>query len=103
VSKSDSYGPKGPYHGALLLSRSRRIPSTFSAARDAINCIGTYPRAVFAGKDPSRALAMSSVKKEDVSSEWRDLPDKEKKVLDDWMTFFSKRYNVVGQLVGAEM
>ena len=42
---------------------------------------------------------MSSVKPEDCRAEWEDLPDKEKKVLDDWMTFFSKRYNIVGKVV----
>jgi membrane-associated progesterone receptor component len=31
-----------------------------------------------------------------VKPEWEDLDDKEKQTLDDWMTFFSKRYNVVG-------
>ncbi|KAF4584111.1 cytochrome b5 [Ophiocordyceps camponoti-floridani] len=56
---------------------------------------------VFAGKDASRALAKSSTKAEDVSPEWKDLDDKEKGVLDDWITFFSKRYNVVGIVEGA--
>lgn len=42
---------------------------------------------------------MSSVKPEDVKADWEDLGDKEKKVLDEWMTFFSKRYNVVGKVV----
>lgn len=55
---------------------------------------------VFAGKDASRALAMSSVKPEDVKPEWEDLGDKEKKVLEEWIVFFSKRYNVVGKVVG---
>ena len=54
---------------------------------------------VFAGKDASRALAMSSVKPEDVVAEWEDLSDKEKTVLEEWMTFFSKRYNIVGKVV----
>ena len=54
---------------------------------------------VFAGKDASRALAMSSVKPEDVTAEWEDLGDKEKTVLEEWMTFFSKRYNIVGKVV----
>ena len=53
---------------------------------------------MFAGKDASRALATSSVKPEDVTAEWEDLGDKEKKVLDEWMVFFSKRYNVVGKV-----
>ncbi|KAF2102842.1 cytochrome b5 [Rhizodiscina lignyota] len=56
---------------------------------------------VFTGKDASRALALSSLKPEDCRPEWEDLEDKDKKVLDDWMTFFSKRYNVVGQVQGA--
>lgn len=54
---------------------------------------------VFAGKDASRALAQSSLKPEDCSPEWEDLPDKEKGVLKDWYTFFSKRYNIVGKVV----
>lgn len=53
---------------------------------------------VFAGKDPSRALALSSLKAEDCRPEWEDLSDKEKQVLSDWYTFFSKRYNIVGQV-----
>ncbi|KAH6697622.1 progesterone binding protein [Plectosphaerella plurivora] len=55
----------------------------------------------FAGKDASRALAKTSTKAEDVKPEWQDLDDKEKGVLDDWNTFFSKRYNVVGFVAGA--
>lgn len=35
-------------------------------------------------------------KVEDVSPEWADLPDNEKKVPDDWFTLFSKQYNIVG-------
>jgi membrane-associated progesterone receptor component len=56
---------------------------------------------VFAGKDASRALGLTSVKPEDVRPDWQDLPDKEKGVLEDWITFFSKRYNVVGVVEGA--
>ncbi|KAL1965127.1 hypothetical protein VTN77DRAFT_6040 [Rasamsonia byssochlamydoides] len=56
---------------------------------------------VFAGKDPSRALAKSSLKPEDCRPDWYDLDEKEKAVLDDWFTFFSKRYNIVGQVQGA--
>lgn len=59
------------------------------------------PRPVFAGKDASRALGMTSTKLEDVKPEWKDLPDKEKGVLNDWIKFFSNRYNVVGVVEGA--
>ncbi|KAJ2902698.1 hypothetical protein MKZ38_000208 [Zalerion maritima] len=56
---------------------------------------------VFAGKDASRALALSSKDEKDVKSEWSDLSPDKKKVLDDWITFFSKRYNIVGVVEGA--
>lgn len=54
---------------------------------------------VFAGKEPNRALALSSLKEEDAArADYEDLPDDKKKVLDDWYTFFSKRYNQVGKV-----
>lgn len=56
---------------------------------------------VFAGHDASRALGMSSLKPEDVRPDWTDLPAQERKTLDDWMIFFSKRYNIVGVIEGA--
>jgi len=56
---------------------------------------------VFAGKDPSRALAMSSLKPEDCVPDWSNLDDSHKTVLSEWATFFSKRYNIVGKIVGA--
>jgi len=56
---------------------------------------------VFTGKDASRALALTSTKPEDVRPDWQDLEEKEKKTLDDWMTYFSKRYNIVGVVEGA--
>ena len=55
----------------------------------------------FAGKDASQALAKTSTKEADISPEWKHLSDKEKSVLNDWVTFFSKRYNVVGKVEGA--
>lgn len=58
---------------------------------------------VFVGKDASRALGKSSLEPQDtdprVSWDWSVLNKNEKKVLDDWYTFFSKRYNVVGKIV----
>ncbi|KAL7957403.1 cytochrome b5 [Trichoderma compactum] len=56
---------------------------------------------VFVGKDASRALGRTSTKPEDVVPNWQDLSDKEKGTLEDWVTFFSKRYNVVGVVEGA--
>lgn len=56
---------------------------------------------MFAGKDASRALGKTSTELRDVSPEWKDLSDKEKSVLNDWIKFFSNRYNVVGVVEGA--
>jgi len=41
------------------------------------------------------------LKQEDVRPEWDDLPEMERKTLDDWFVFFSKRYNIVGVVEGA--
>lgn len=57
---------------------------------------------VFTGKDASRALAQSSLKEEECRPDWYDLTDEQKKVLNDWYTFFSKRYNIKGVVEGAE-
>lgn len=48
---------------------------------------GSY--AVLAGKDGSRALGLSSLKPEDAVADWSTLEDKDRKVLDDWYTFFT--------------
>ena len=57
---------------------------------------------VFAGKDASRALAMTSTKPEDALPEWSDLGDKEKETLAGWVSFFAQRYNQVGLVEGAQ-
>ncbi|KAG6997848.1 agmatinase 1 [Physcia stellaris] len=67
------------------------------SGKDAYAPKGAYH--VFAGKDASRALAQSSLKPEDCRPEYDDLSDKEKTVLDEWFTFFSKRYNIIGKVV----
>lgn len=43
---------------------------------------------------------MSSLKPEDAVADYSDLSEEHKKVLDDWYTFFSKRYNIVGKVSG---
>ncbi|KAI9677015.1 MAG: hypothetical protein M1817_006854 [Caeruleum heppii] len=60
------------------------------------------PGGAYHSKDASRALAKSSLLPEDVRAEWEDLEEKEKGVLGDWETFFGKRYNIVGRVVGGE-
>lgn len=56
---------------------------------------------VFAGKDASQALAKSSKEVAHISPEWKHLDAKEQGVLNDWVTFFSKRYSIVGKVEGA--
>ncbi|KAM5533750.1 hypothetical protein V8D89_012623 [Ganoderma adspersum] len=54
---------------------------------------------LFAGKDASRALGMSSLKPEDAVSDYSSLSQADMKTLDDWYDFFSKRYDVVGKVI----
>ncbi|KAF8196469.1 cytochrome b5 [Pholiota molesta] len=54
---------------------------------------------IFAGKDGSRGLGMSSLKPEDAVADYSKLDEKDMKVLDDWHAFFSKRYNIVGKVI----
>lgn len=53
---------------------------------------------VFTGKEPNKALGKSSLKPEDCVHEYDDLDETERKTLDDWYTFFSKRYNIMGKV-----
>lgn len=88
VSGNKVYGPSGAYHGEEPKLARLRCSSVHFL---------TTP-IVFAGKDASRALAQSSLKPEDCRPEYEDLGDKERGVLNNWFTFFSKRYNIVGKL-----
>ncbi|KAK7187549.1 hypothetical protein DPSP01_003771 [Paraphaeosphaeria sporulosa] len=53
---------------------------------------------VFTGKEPNRALGLSSLEPKDCISDYSDLAEDKLQVLNDWHTFFSKRYNIVGRL-----
>ncbi|KAG6872926.1 hypothetical protein C0995_005184 [Termitomyces sp. Mi166 len=44
---------------------------------------------IFAGKDGSKGLGMSSLKPEDAVADYSGLNEADRKVLDDWHTFFS--------------
>lgn len=67
-------------------------------AEDSPKLISGKKKTVFAGKDPSRALATSSLSAEDCVPEWSDLEEKYQTVLEEWFIFFSKRYNIVGKV-----
>ncbi|KAJ7161916.1 cytochrome b5 [Mycena crocata] len=54
---------------------------------------------IFAGKDGSKGLGMSSLKEEHAVPDYSDLNEADRKVLDDWHGFFTKRYNIVGRVI----
>ncbi|EPS36226.1 hypothetical protein H072_10338 [Dactylellina haptotyla CBS 200.50] len=56
---------------------------------------------VFTGKDASAGLGKSSLKPEDAHSDFSGLNESEMETLNNWYTFFSKRYNIVGKVEGA--
>ncbi|KAJ7469028.1 cytochrome b5 [Mycena latifolia] len=53
---------------------------------------------VFAGKDGSKGLGMSSLMPENAVPDYSELNEADRKVLDDWHSFFTKRYNIVGRV-----
>ncbi len=83
VSGKETYAPGKGYHGT-------------SAIMDSVTL--AYLITVFAGKEPNAALGKSSLKPEDCVSDYSTLSEAETKTLNDWHTFFSKRYNIVGRL-----
>lgn len=53
---------------------------------------------IFAGKDASRALGMSSLKPEYAVSDYTTLTPQQMKVLDDWVRTASMTYTAPGSL-----
>ncbi|KFY27283.1 hypothetical protein V491_00959 [Pseudogymnoascus sp. VKM F-3775] len=58
---------------------------------------GSYQN--FAGHDASRALGMSTTDKDHVKADYSGLSEEHLDVLNKWVTYFSKRYNIVGKVV----
>ncbi|KAF8233366.1 cytochrome b5 [Tricholoma matsutake] len=54
---------------------------------------------IFAGKDASRGLGMSSLEPQNAIPDYSDLNETDMKVLNDWYSFFTQRYNIVGTVV----
>jgi len=54
---------------------------------------------IFAGKDGSKGLGMSSLKPEHAIHDYSTLDEKDLKVLNDWHGFFEKRYNIVDRVL----
>ncbi|KAI9295271.1 cytochrome b5 [Neoconidiobolus thromboides FSU 785] len=54
---------------------------------------------IFAGKDASYALATSSLNPEDCHSDISNIDEEATNTLNNWHSFFSKRYPIVGKVV----
>ncbi|RKP28149.1 putative progesterone binding protein [Syncephalis pseudoplumigaleata] len=98
-----------PYTAAELAKHDGSDPSlpTYVAVKGVIFDVSTSDMykpgskygQLFAGKDASRALAMSSLKAEDCTPNLEGLSESELQTLDQWYERFSKKYNIVGKLV----
>ncbi|KAF8310260.1 cytochrome b5 [Clavulina sp. PMI_390] len=53
---------------------------------------------IFAGKDGSRGLGMSSLDPANAVPDWSPLEGPQKATLDQWHSFFKARYNIVGKV-----
>ena len=84
----DSHGPSRPLDYFFM----RTTPISTGTVFDVTNKRDVYgPGAsynIFAGKDASRGLGKSSLKTEDAVPDYSTLPPEERKVLDDWHSFF---------------
>lgn len=69
-----------------------------SSKREVYGPGGSYH--VFAGKEPNRGLAMSSLKPEDMLPSTSGLTEKQLATLDSWEVFFKKRYPIVALVEG---
>ncbi|WVQ97658.1 hypothetical protein IAU59_004772 [Kwoniella sp. CBS 9459] len=54
---------------------------------------------IFAGRDASKGLGMSSLDIKDAVPDYSSLNEAQMKTLNQWESFFEKRYNVVGKVV----
>lgn len=91
LSAYDGQDPNKPVYVAIKGTVFDVTPK-----RDVYGPGGSY--SIFAGKDGSKGLGLSSLKPEDAVPDWSSLEEKERGVLNDWHAFFSKRYNVVGRV-----
>ena len=75
--------------GHVCAALTARVGTVFDVShkRETYGKGGSYN--LFAGRDASRALGKSSLKEEDASPDYSDLPESDMKVLNDWHSFFT--------------
>lgn len=85
--KGNRFPPTYSHTCTLLIhTHSAGVVFDVTRKRDVYGPGGSY--SIFAGKDGSRGLGMSSLKPEDAVPDYSALPENERKVLDDWHAFF---------------
>ncbi|KAF8528539.1 progesterone binding protein [Hysterangium stoloniferum] len=94
LKKFDGSSPETPIYVAI-----KGTVFDVSAKRDTYGPGRSYH--CFTGKDASRALGKSTLKDEDLLADYSTLDGTQMKVLDDWHSFFIKRYNIVGHVEGS--
>ena len=96
VTRDELMRYTGSQHEKRIYLCCKNIVYDVTSARDFYGPEGPY--ANFAGRDASRALALMSLKIEDVeNTDLSDLDDEQLSVLNDWERKFKSKYKIVGR------
>ena len=96
VTRDELMRYTGSQHEKRIYLCCKNIVYDVTSARDFYGPEGPY--ANFAGRDASRALALMSLKIEDVeNTDLSDLNGEQLNVLNDWERKFKSKYKIVGR------
>ena len=96
VTRDELMRYTGSQHEKRIYLCCKNIVYDVTSARDFYGPEGPY--ANFAGRDASRALALMSLKIEDVeNTDLSDLNEEQLNVLNDWERKFKSKYKIVGK------
>ena len=96
VTRDELMRYTGSQHEKRIYLCCKNIVYDVTSAKDFYGPEGPY--ANFAGRDASRALALMSLKIEDVeNSDLSDLNEEQLNVLNDWERKFKSKYKIVGR------
>ena len=96
VTRDELMRYTGSQHEKRIYLCCKNIVYDVTSAKDFYGPEGPY--ANFAGRDASRALALMSLKIEDVeNTDLSDLDDEQLSVLNDWERKFKSKYKIVGR------
>ena len=96
VTRDELMRYTGSQHEKRIYLCCKNIVYDVTSAKDFYGSEGPY--ANFAGRDASRALALMSLKIEDVeNTDLSDLNEEQLNVLNDWERKFKSKYKIVGR------